>query len=323
MNRTLLLAVDGGGTRTQALVADGEGTVLGRGLGPGSNLHNMEFERSCRALTIAIDSALADALGPGSDGAGRWREVPLAAACFGLSGVDAPSDAEQVAAWVRDQGIAPRFSVVNDGELVLAAGTPEGWGVAVVSGTGSVCLARSPAGESVRVGGWGPLLGDEGSGYDIGLRALRLATQAADGRSGAVLLLAAVLRHLGLGDPTALIREVHAPRITPADVASLATVVSELAGQGDADAAAVITAAGAELARHVETARRRLHLTRPPLALGGGALRGALRAALLSALDGTVGVVTPVADPPLGGVVLARRLLAASAPASAEAPSTR
>jgi len=144
MTRALLLAVDGGGTRTQALVADAEGVVLGRGLGPGSNLHNMEFERSCRALTTAIDGALMAALGLGADGAGRWRDVPIAAACFGLSGVDVPEDAEQVSAWVREQAIAPRFSVVNDCELVLAAGTPDGWGVAVVSGTGSVCLARAP-----------------------------------------------------------------------------------------------------------------------------------------------------------------------------------
>jgi len=319
MTRALLLAVDGGGTRTQALVADAEGVVLGRGLGPGSNLHNMEFERSCRALTTAIDGALMAALGLGSDGAGRWRDVPIAAACFGLSGVDVPEDAEQVSAWVREQRIAPRFAVVNDCELVLAAGTPEGWGVAVVSGTGSVCLARAPGGEMARVGGWGPLLGDEGSGYDIGLRALRLATQSADGRASATPLLAAVLRYLGLDDPSALIREVHAPRIVPADVAGLATVVSELAEAGEPAAAAVIASAAAELARHVDTAVLRLRLTRPPLALGGGALRGPLRAALLGALQSEVGPVTQVGDPPLGGVVLARRLLSAPSTASAEA----
>lgn len=309
MTRDLLLAVDGGGTRTQALVADVEGNVLARGLGPGSNLHNMTFEQSCRAMGGAIERALDAVLGPGPSP--RWRGAPVAAACFGLSGVDAPEDEAEVARWITEQGIARTFRVVNDSELVLAAGTPEGWGVALVSGTGSVCLARSPGGESVRVGGWGPLLGDEGSGYDVAVRALRLAAQAADGRSGATPLLAAILRHLELEAPSALIRYVHAPRVSPADIAGLAPVVAELALRGDPAAAGVIAAAARELARHVDTAVERLHLIHPPLALGGGMLRGALREALLASVRSALGPVEQVADPPLGAVVLARRLLTA------------
>jgi N-acetylglucosamine kinase-like BadF-type ATPase len=309
MMRELLLAVDGGGTHTQALVADVEGNVLARGLGPASNLHNMSFAESCRAVGEAIERALVAVLGPGPSP--RWRDAPLAAACLGLSGVDAPEDEAEVTRWVADQGIARSFRVVNDSELVLAAGTPDGWGVALVSGTGSVCLARAPGGESVRVGGWGPLLGDEGSAYDVGLRALRLAAQAADGRSTATALLSAVLRHLHLDVPSALIRYVHAPRVSPADIAALAPVVAELAEHGEPAAAGVIAGAARELARHVDTAVERLRLSHPPLALGGGALRGALRAALLASIRSGLGPVQDVADPPLGAVVLARRLLTA------------
>src|SRR4029453_12414402 len=79
----------------------------------------------------------------------------------------------------------------------LAAGAPEGWGVALIAGTGSFCWGRDAAGRSARVGGWGFLLGDEGSGYDLAVQALRLATQTADGRAEAHAILRAILDHWG------------------------------------------------------------------------------------------------------------------------------
>jgi N-acetylglucosamine kinase-like BadF-type ATPase len=304
-------------------VADLEGAVLARGLGPSSNLHRVGFERACQAVATAIEGALAQVRGPlpaaatPAGGAGRWRAAGLAAACFGLSGVDSADDEAQVSAWLREQAIAPHFRVVNDSELVLAAGTPSGWGVAVISGTGSVCLGRSAEGRSVRVGGWGPLLGDEGSGYHIATLALRRATQAADGRAEAPALLKAVLRHWSLAEPTELIRHVHAPTTTPADIAGLATIVVDLAGRNDAAAVAVITEAAQELGRQIDTVIRILKLTRPPLAMGGGLmLRAVLRKAVLAAVKSELGPAVQVADPPVGAVVLARRLLPGAPPTS-------
>jgi N-acetylglucosamine kinase-like BadF-type ATPase len=313
--RQLLLAVDGGGTSTQALVADLDGTVLARGLGPSSNLHNVGFEGACQAVTTAIDGALAQVRGsvtaPSTPGTtGRWGSAGIAAACFGLSGVDSASDEAQVSTWVREQAIAPHFQVVNDSELVLAAGTPAGWGVAVISGTGSVCLGRSPEGRSARVGGWGPLLGDEGSGYHIASLALHKATQAADGRVDAPALLKAVLRHWSLSDPSTLIRHVHAETTSASDIAGLATVVVDLAGRNDAAAMAVITEAARELAQQIDTVVRILRLTTPPLAMGGRLLlRAVLRKAVLAAIQTEMGPVAQVTDSALGAVVMARRLL--------------
>jgi N-acetylglucosamine kinase-like BadF-type ATPase len=310
----LLLAVDGGGTNTQALVTDLDGNVLSRGLGPSSNLHNVGFDRSCEAISTAIEGALAQVRGSApaatATASARWRTAGIAAACLGLSGVDSAQDEAQVSRWVKDQAIAPRFMVVNDSELVLAGGTPAGWGVALISGTGSVCLGRSAEGRSARVGGWGPLLGDEGSGYHIARLALLRATQAADGRAEAPALLKGVLRHWSLSEPTALIRHVHAPTTTAADLAGLAGVVLDLAGRNDPVATEVITEAAHELARHIDTVVRILRLTKPPIALGGGLmLRAVLRKAVLAAVQSELGPVAQVADPPLGAVVLARRLL--------------
>jgi N-acetylglucosamine kinase-like BadF-type ATPase len=308
---SLLLAVDGGGTKTQALVTDLEGKVLARGLGPSSNIHNVGFDESCKAVVTAIEGALM-MVSPRESGTAGWRDGRFAAAAFGLSGIDSPEDEAEVSRWVKANTIAPRFSVVNDSELVLAAGTPEGWGVALISGTGSVCLARAKDGRSARVGGWGPLIGDEGSGYHIAMNALRLATQAADGREPATGLMAAILKHWGLKDHGALIRHVHGPSATAAVLAGLATVVVDLAGRGDAAARRVIDDAARDLARHVDTLVRKLALKQPPLALAGGLLRANLRQAMLAAVTSEPGPVSYVADPPLGAVVLARRLLQAS-----------
>ena len=306
----LLLAVDGGGTKTQAVVADLDGKVLARGLAPASTVHNVGFEESCQALTTAIEGALVNVLGPQARGEGPvWRSARIVAACFGLAGIDSPEDEAEVSRWVREQGITSRFSVVNDSELILAGGTPEGWGVALVAGTGSVCLGRTREWRTVRVGGWGPLLGDEGSGYQIAISALRLATQTADGRANAKSLLDAVVRHWSLPDAVALIRHIHADAMTPSEIAGLASVVLDLSVRGDVHARAIVEEAASDLARHVQAVVRKMGVSKPPLALSGGLLRASLRQAVLAKIEGEVGAVNYVTDPPLGGVVLARRLI--------------
>ena len=308
----LVLAVDGGGTKTLAVVADLKGNVLARGLGPGSNPYTVGFLQFAEAVTGAVQSALRPVLGPATDDIGG--NARIAAACFGMAGVDSPEDEAAVSAWVKQQSVAPSFLVVNDVELILAGGTPDGWGVALTSGTGSNCLGRARDGRTARVGGWGTLLGDEGSCYRIGLEALRLATRAYDGRGEATALLEASLRQWSLRDIPALMRFVHAPTTDPADIAALAPVVLDLAAQGDAAARAVVDAAIEDLASHVRTAMRRLGLERPPLALGGGLFSGTMREALSDRLSAEVGPVAYVEDPVLGAVTIARRLAASLRP---------
>ncbi len=306
--REYLLGVDGDGNRTQALVADMNGTVLARGLGPGSNIHAVGLEAFGTAMRTAIEGALLSVVGPRGqvDGPG-WNRIKIAAACFGLAGIDGPDDEAQVAKWVREAAVTKSFQVLNDAELILAAGTPDGWGVALICATGSVCLGRTADGRRSRVGGWGPLLGDEGSGYAVAVRALNLATQTADGRADAKELLEAILRHWSLVDPQALIRHVYAPSMKKSDIAALAEVVVNQASRGDAAATLVREEAITEMAKHVRAVLRILGLKNPPLALSGGLLRGSLRHALQSQIGAEVGAVQYVADPALGAVTLARR----------------
>jgi len=248
----LLVGVDGGGTRTRAAVADLEGRVLARGFGPSSNLQMLGLEAVGKALTTAIEGALLQVPGTAWKGEGpAWQSGRIAAACFGLAGVDTREDETRLSQWVREQGVAPRFSILNDSELVLACGTPEGVGVALLSGTGSICLGRAADGRTARVGGWGPLMGDEGSGYQLALRALRLAAQTADGRAQAPTLLRAALTHFSVPDSDTLMHQLYAPAITPADIAGFAATVLDLAARGDAAARELGDEVARELAVHV------------------------------------------------------------------------
>jgi N-acetylglucosamine kinase-like BadF-type ATPase len=299
----LLLGIDGGGTHTSALLATRTGEVIGRGGAPGSNARAVGLA----AATAAIQAATAEALAA----AGLPADTPLAAACLGIAGVGRPVHREQLQGWAESAQLAQRCLVVTDMEPVLAAGTPEGWGVALISGTGSSCFARSPSGQTVQVGGWGYLLGDEGSGYDFALRALRLATQTADGRAAAHAVLAAVLAEWGLAAPTDLVAQVYERGLTRPDFAALARPLLALANAGDADALALIDQAAADLAHMAVTAARRLALAGPPLALAGGLLgaSAALRARLVERLGAGWGPTTWVADPAQGTLILAQRLL--------------
>lgn len=302
----LLLGIDGGGSNTRALLASLDGTVLGRGYAPSSNLQSVGFP----AATAAIRQAIAAAF----DAAGIAADTPIAAACLGLAGVGRPADHTRIAAWIEHEAIARRSAIVTDAEPVLAAGTPEGWGVALISGTGSVCVGRDRQGRAVQVGGWGYLLGDEGSGYDLAIRALRLATQTADGRAEAHALLDAVLRHWNLAAPADLVGHVYRTAIMRPAIADLTRPVVALAAQGDRDALDLLEGAAVELARAARAAARRLGLHEPPVALAGGLLGASpeLRAALAECLGPGWGPLRYVDDPALGTLVLARRLLTES-----------
>lgn len=300
----LILGIDGGGSKTRALLADASGAVLGAGTAGSSNYQSVGFA----VATGALQSAIADAF----QQAGREAvSDTIAAACFGLSGVDRPADQALFQQWLSVQSVALRWTIVNDAELVLAAGTPDAWGVALICGTGSICFGRSPDGRTTRAGGWGYLLGDEGSGYDIGVQALRLATQTADGRADAHGLLRMVLDEWQLVEPFELIGYVYRPEMTRAALAALARPVAALAEQGDQHAQTILDRAGRELGRLVAAVAYTLDLQQPALALGGGLLgaQHSLQQAVQRYADLPLGPLRYVSDPAQGALVIARGLL--------------
>ena len=168
-----LLGIDGGGTTTEAWLAKPGCHVLGRGTSGPSNAKAVGAE----AARWAIDSAIR-----GAFHAARLTPAPVDAICLGLAGFDRPDDCKILAGWADDARWGHRLVMVNDGDLVVAAGTPKGWGVGVIAGTGSIAVGRATDGRTARAGGWGHLIGDEGSAYGVVLNALRLVARRADGR---------------------------------------------------------------------------------------------------------------------------------------------
>jgi N-acetylmuramic acid 6-phosphate etherase len=299
----LCLGVDGGGTHTVALLAGRDGTVLGRGEGGPSNLHAVGAQRTLQALGEAVAAAFA--------AAGLTR-VPVAAACLGLAGCGREEDRAVVRDWVTGTHQAGKVEVTTDVALLLAAGTPDGWGVAVVAGTGSIVCGRSADGREARAGGWGPLLGDEGSGFSLAVAALRAVARAADGRGPATLLQERLLGQLQLERPQQLIPWLQRGGSDRAAVAALAPLVLETAEAGDATAAALMEDGVRELALATTAVVRQLRLDAKavPLALAGGVLlaRPSYRdhfLRVLGSLGGAPVLVTLVPEPARGAVRLA------------------
>ena len=307
--RELLIGLDGGGSKTLALLADAEGRVIGRGGAGASNYQNIGATAAWVALDTAIAAAFADA---------GLEQSAVGAVGLGLAGVDRPEDRALFEGWAAGRFGGAPLVIANDAELVLAAGTPAGWGIALISGTGSIVFGRSPHGEMARAGGWGHILGDEGSGYAIGVDALRTIMRAFDGRGAATALTEAVLAHWSLKTPPDLVGRVYRESDSTAEIATLAALVDAAAGNGDAVAADILHAAGRDLAITVEAVARGLALPIPmPCALAGGVIvKGQqVRAAFLAAVDALglrLGPITPVTEPAQGAVRLAAGLLRAS-----------
>jgi N-acetylmuramic acid 6-phosphate etherase len=299
-----LIGVDGGGSKTTALLARLDEVIIGRGSSGSSNYRAVGLESACASLDQALRAAFASA---GLDPDPGQVQI----AYIGLAGVDRPGDHVPLQAWAERQWPGMPVEFVSDVRLVLAAGTPKGWGIAVICGTGSIVYGRSPHGQTARAGGWGYLLGDEGSGYHIGLTALRCVARAADGRSPPTLLTGLILDNWSLSSVQELVDYVYRPQLSKTEVAALAALVERAARQEDPIAQGILRQAGEELATAASVVADRLQLSGPlPTALAGGVMLHSelvARAFLTAAaeLDRHLSPVQHVTEPALGAIRLA------------------
>ncbi|GIW87113.1 MAG: N-acetylglucosamine kinase [Isosphaeraceae bacterium] len=311
---SLILGVDGGGTSTVAWLARGpDGFVVGKGEAGPSNAKAVGVEAARRALEEARARAF---------GAAGLEPRRVAVVCLGLAGFDRPEDRALLGEWVDDW--SNRLVLVNDAELVIAAGTREGWGVAVIAGTGSICVGRARDGRVARAGGWGHLIGDEGSAYRVALEGLRLVAQRCDGREVPVAdpdpLTVAACAAFEVDRAEAIISRIYDGTWDRTRLAGLAPLVAEAAESGDDAALDLIQNEGEALAQMVGAVCEKLGwlevLDEPlPLALAGGFLvrTPALQEALIETVEeiGFRVVRSIVEEPVVGAVALARQALIA------------
>lgn len=216
------------------MVIDASGKALSRSSGGPSNPLTTGFDEAAAAIMVAVERATEKA----------GIEV-FSAACLGIAGTDRPSGRD--ALMERLEIPSGRVRMVTDAAAALAGATGGGPGVIVISGTGSIALGMNEGGETARAGGWGWRLGDEGSGYYIGNRALISALRAHDGRGRPTLLSKRISEQLNLGDVSQLIDRVYVEGMGVGEVAALALLVGEAASEGDEEAASIMKEAGEEL----------------------------------------------------------------------------
>jgi N-acetylglucosamine kinase-like BadF-type ATPase len=259
---SVLLAVDGGNSKTDLALVGGDGALLAFARGPQSSPHHLGEDGCMRVLAGLVDKV-------GLNG----RVVSVATLC--MAGVDFPREEERLAELVQARGWARSTTVLNDTFAVLRAGTEDGWGVAVVCGAGINCVGIAPDGRQVRFPALGPITGDWGGGFDVGLAAVSKAARSFDGRGRKTTLEQAVPAHFRLQTPYELAEAIHRMEIPERRVLELAPIVFAEA-ERDEVAAEIVDRLAAEVAALAWTAISRLALDGRPVEvlLGGGLLRG-------------------------------------------------
>ncbi|MSO61324.1 MAG: ATPase [Acidobacteria bacterium] len=266
-----VLGIDAGGTKTTALLADADGRVVGEGRAGGANLQahgELEVEK---VLHHVIDLAV------------EGHPAP-AAVCLGLAGVDREGDGEVIRGIMRRLGFRAHTVIVNDALIALVAGVPlrEGssevsQGLVLISGTGSIAYGVNQHGLAARAGGWGTSLGDEGSGYWIGRRALKAVARDADGRGPHTRLTPLVLAHFSLSRPEQLVSEIYDQAQGKRAIASLGATVEQARAEGDIVATEIMRQAADELTLAAASVIARLDMRGEqfPILLSGGMIRSA------------------------------------------------
>ncbi|HSR70197.1 MAG TPA: BadF/BadG/BcrA/BcrD ATPase family protein [Acidobacteriota bacterium] len=245
------MGIDGGASRTVCLVADLNGAILGRGRGGPSNYHKCGLY----AAKVSVRDALASAL----LAAGR-RVEDVEVVCAGLAGVARPLDRELFSRAFAELARKARLILEDDARVALAGATENRPGIIVICGTGSIAMGMDGRGGRARAGGWGHLLGDEGSGYDIARRGLAAALKSADGRGPSTSLRQKIRRELYLDSLQDLIPVLYGERVTPDRIASLFPLVLEAAEEGDQVSRRLLREAASELIDSVAAVSRQLHL---------------------------------------------------------------
>ncbi|HYY97068.1 MAG TPA: BadF/BadG/BcrA/BcrD ATPase family protein [Pyrinomonadaceae bacterium] len=248
-----VLGVDGGGTKTRAVVADSLGEVLGEGSAGPSNPLRVGVSDSTAAVREAVERACLDA---------GVRRVDLSAAEVGLAGVKREDIRERMRAALSAELGVESLEVVTDADIALYGATEGKPGLTVIAGTGSICCGVNARGRRACAGGWGPVAGDEGSGSWIARRALQSVARATDGRGRRTSLTEAAREYFKVERAEDLSTAVYAPNMTNIRIAGFGRHVIEAAKRRDAVARGILDEAGRELARAASAVVRKLRMER-------------------------------------------------------------
>jgi len=262
-----VVGVDGGGTKTEAVIMDANMQVIGEGRSGPSNPLRVGITSAAAAVREAIDSACAVA---------KLRRADLVAAEIGLAGARRKELRERMRETLSSLAIG-EIEVVTDAEIAMYGATDGAPGVVVIAGTGSICCGINGRGKSVCAGGWGPIAGDEGAGAWLARRALRAVAHASDGRGPETLLTELACSYFHVSTPDDLTTAIYAPTITNERLSGFGRDVVEAAKLKDEVALEIVVDGGRELGLAVVAVIRQLQMERErfQIAYVGGVFRSA------------------------------------------------
>lgn len=321
MRRPALLGIDGGGSKTDAVLMGRDGCVLAaRRVGSGT-YHETGDDAFLDQIEGAV-TAVRDELGMDS---ARTPVADLGVFC--LAGADLPVDDRRILKGLRRRGWVADAVLRNDTFAVLRAGTDRSWGVGVVCGTGINCTGVAPDGRIFRFPAVGGISGDWGGGWDLGEAALWHAIRAQDGRGRKTSLRQAVPAHLGMRRPNQVMEALYLRTLPEDELPGLAPVVFREAVAGDPVARALVERQADEIALMAAVAIRRLRMIDldPDVVLGGGIFRNEWEPFFARIEDGVASVAPQArivrlgAPPVLGAAMLGLDVLGAGRTAHARA----
>jgi len=287
-----VIGIDGGGTKTRAAIADTRGQVAAIMTGDASNPLSRPWTDVEQTLRELIEALLRSVEAGSED---------VAALYLGLAGADRALVANQIAS-AFGQEWQGRLFVDNDATAALYAGTWGEPGIVLIAGTGSIAYAIDRHEQRHRAGGWGYLLGDEGSGFDLGKQAVVAVLRAFDGRGEATSLTEALLAQYAIRSPADAIALIYGSSNPRKELADCSRLVEQAAQGGDAVAMQIIQQAAASLVELVHACQRKLDEPLP-VVLAGGLLSTdtSLRRELEKTADFELCV--PVVSPVVGALV--------------------
>lgn len=269
-----VIGIDGGGTKTLCKIAALDGHVLGSELGGPCNINALppaEIAGMLRTLLMRATEKAGVTL----------RDCRYL--CIGTAGAGRSEEQKQLENMLRAAGYCGRLLVTDDAKTVLRVGVGRE-GMILIAGTGSICLGCTADGKAARAGGWGHIIGDEGSGYAAAVRVCKAVMQAYDGRGPKTALTGLLMQRLGLVEEEQLIPYIYRQGNGKKELASLSELLKPAMESGDAAAHSIILETADELLGHVRAVSARLDLGDCLLVTSGGFINNnlSLREAFLS-----------------------------------------
>jgi N-acetylglucosamine kinase-like BadF-type ATPase len=297
------IGIDGGGTKTVSVLTDENLNLISKAIESKTNPLLLGVEESTKVLLRLIKTVLA-----------KKKDILIETVVIGLAGCGRKETAEAVRKKLFSQVKKEKISikeifVLPDAEIALEGAFPDDNGAILIAGTGSIIYGKSKSGKIYRAGGFGKIIGDEGSGYAIGLRGLKAVAENIDGRGANTSLTRILKNQFGMVDRDSIITKVYSENF---DIASLAEKVVKTAGKGDSVCCNIIEYESDQLIDLVNALKKKMSVRKLKISLLGGLL---LNKNVYSQLvskkitDGCNGVeiVKPKFPPEFGAVLIGKK----------------